>query len=94
MKIEIGEVEHVARLARLTLSKEEKELFTIQLNAILDYIEKLNELNTTAVAPTFHVVSHRNTMRDDEVKESYSQETSLENAPDKSKGCFRVPKII
>ncbi|MBW2038259.1 MAG: Asp-tRNA(Asn)/Glu-tRNA(Gln) amidotransferase subunit GatC [Deltaproteobacteria bacterium] len=94
MKIEIGEVEYVARLARLKLSEEEKELFTVQLNAILDYMEKLNEMDTRAIEPTFHVVSHRNAMQEDEVGESYPQEASLENAPDRTKGCFRVPKII
>lgn len=94
MKIEIGKVEYVGLLARLKLSEEEKELFTVQLNAILDYMEKLNELDTSAVEPTFHVVSHRNTVREDEMRNSYPQEASLENAPDKAKGCFRVPKII
>jgi aspartyl-tRNA(Asn)/glutamyl-tRNA(Gln) amidotransferase subunit C len=94
MKVERGEVEHVALLARLKLSKEEEQLFTGQLNAILDYMEKLNELDTRAVEPTFHVVSHCNTMRQDEVKESLPQEASLGNAPDKAEGCFRVPKII
>ncbi len=94
MKIEIGEVEYVARLARLKLTEEEKEVFTKQLNAILEYMEKLNELDTSGVEPTFHVVSHRNAFREDEVKESYPQEVSLENAPEEAKGCFRVPKII
>ncbi len=94
MKIERGEVEYVARLARLNLSEEEKELFTGQLNTILDYIGKLSELDTSAVDSTFHVVSHCNTMREDEVKESWSQEASLRNAPDRATGCFRVPKII
>ena len=94
MKVETGEVEHVARLARLKLSEAEKGLFTDQLNAILDYMEKLNELDTGAIEPTFHVVSHHNVMREDEVKESHPQEVSLENAPDKAQGCFRVPKII
>ena len=94
MKVERGEVEHVALLARLKLSEEEEQLFTGQLNAILDYMEKLNELDTRAVEPTFHVVSHCNTMRQDEVKESLPQEASLGNAPDKAEGCFRVPKII
>jgi aspartyl-tRNA(Asn)/glutamyl-tRNA(Gln) amidotransferase subunit C len=94
MRVEISEVEHVARLARLRLSEEEKELFTSQLNAILDYVEKLNELDTSAVEPTFHVVSHRNVMREDEVKGSFPQEVSLENAPDQANECFRVPKII
>jgi aspartyl-tRNA(Asn)/glutamyl-tRNA(Gln) amidotransferase subunit C len=94
MKVDIAEVEHVALLARLKLSAEEKQLFTGQLNAILDYMEKLNELDTSAIEPTFHVVPHQNVMRDDEVKKSSPQEVSLENAPDKTQGCFRVPKII
>jgi aspartyl-tRNA(Asn)/glutamyl-tRNA(Gln) amidotransferase subunit C len=94
MKVERGEVEHVALLARLKLSREEEELFTGQLNAILDYMEKLNELDTRTVEPTFHVVPHCNTMRDDEVKESLPAEATLANAPDKAEGCFRVPKII
>jgi aspartyl-tRNA(Asn)/glutamyl-tRNA(Gln) amidotransferase subunit C len=94
MKVEIQEVEHVARLARLKLSEDEKELFTGQLNAILEYMEKLNELDTGAIEPTFHVVSHQNVMREDKVKESQSQEAALDNAPDKAQKCFRVPKII
>ncbi len=94
MKVDIGDVEHVAHLARLDLSKDETKLFTVQLNAILDYIEKLNELDTSEVEPTFHVVSHQNVMREDEVKESFTHEVSLANAPDKAQGCFRVPKII
>ncbi|MBN1255392.1 MAG: Asp-tRNA(Asn)/Glu-tRNA(Gln) amidotransferase subunit GatC [Deltaproteobacteria bacterium] len=94
MKVEIGEVEHVARLARLKLSEDEKELFTGQLNAILDYMEKLNELDTGSIEPTFHVVSHQSVMREDAAKESQPQEAALDNAPDKAQGCFRVPKII
>ena len=94
MKVEMQEVEYVARLARLKLSEEETGLFTDQLNAILDYMEKLNELDTGAVEPTFHVVSHQNVIREDQVRESQPQEAALENAPDKARGCFRVPKII
>ena len=94
MKVETGEVDHVARLARLKLSEEEKGLFTDQMNAILDYMEKLNELDTGEIEPTFHVVSHQNVMREDEIKESQPQEAALENAPDKAQECFRVPKII
>lgn len=94
MKVKRGEVEHVALLARLKLAENEEKLFTGQLNAILDYMEKLNELDTSAVEPTFHVVSHCNTMRQDEVQQSLPQEASLGNAPDKAEGCFRVPKII
>jgi aspartyl-tRNA(Asn)/glutamyl-tRNA(Gln) amidotransferase subunit C len=94
MKIPIEEVEYVARLARLSLSEEEKELFTDQLNSILEYMEKLNAVDTSEVEPTFHVVTHQNRMREDKVKESLSAETSLQNAPDDAEGYFRVPRII
>jgi aspartyl-tRNA(Asn)/glutamyl-tRNA(Gln) amidotransferase subunit C len=94
MKVDIAEVEHVALLARLQLSAAEKEVFTGQLNAILEYVEKLNELDTTGVEATYHVVPNQNVMRQDEVTSSLSPEVSLENAPDQAQGCLRVPKII
>ena len=94
MKITVEDVDYVAQLARLTLSEVEKELFTTQLNAILEYMENLNELDTTAVEPTFHVVAHQNAMREDKVQQSITQEDSLNNAPDRATGCFRVPRII
>jgi aspartyl-tRNA(Asn)/glutamyl-tRNA(Gln) amidotransferase subunit C len=94
MKVDIADVEHVALLARLQLSAAEKEVFTGQLNAILEYVEKLNELDTTGVEATYHAVPNQNVMRQDEVTPSISPEASLENAPDQAQGCFRVPKII
>ena len=94
MKISIQEVEHVAHLARLKLSQEEKELFTTQLNAILEYMEKLAQVDTGGVEPTFHVVEHRNAFRDDEVKASLPKEEILANAPEEKEGYFRVPRVI
>ena len=94
MRVDIAEVEHVALLARLQLSAAEKEVFTNQLNAILEYVAKLNELDTKGVEATYHVVPHHNAMREDQVKESLPPKVSLENAPDQAQGCFRVPKII
>lgn len=94
MGIEIDEVEYVAGLARLALSEKDKELFSNQLSAILEYVATLNELDTTEVEATFHVVGHRNRVRDDVVGKSFAQETSLANAPDHARGCFRVPRII
>ena len=94
MAIGIDEVEYVAGLARLALSEKDKELFSTQLSAILEYVAKLNELDTSEVEATFHVVTHRNRVRDDVVQESFGQETSLGNAPDRARGCFRVPRII
>ena len=94
MKISKQEVEHVARLARLELSQEEKDRYAEQLSNILTYIEKLNELDTTNVEPTAHVLDISNVMRDDVTRESLSQEQALANAPDKASGHYRVPKII
>ena len=94
MKITKEEVEHVALLARLKFSESEKELFTTQLNSILEYMEKLGELDTTRIEPTFHAVVRTNVFREDLVKPSLPQELSLSNAPDGDRGFFRVPKII
>ena len=94
MKITKEEVEHVALLARLKFSESEKELFTIQMNSILQYMEKLAELDTTRVEPTFHAVAQTNVFRQDIVKPSIPQDLSLSNAPDGDRGFFRVPKII
>ena len=94
MKITKEEVEHVALLARLKFSESEKERFTTQMNSILQYMEKLAELDTTHVEPTFHAVAQTNVSRPDAVGPSIPQELSLSNAPDPDRGFFRVPKII
>jgi aspartyl-tRNA(Asn)/glutamyl-tRNA(Gln) amidotransferase subunit C len=94
MKITKAEVEHVALLARLEFSETEVERFTTQLNSILDYMDKLKELDTTKVEPTFHAVARKNVFREDAVLPSLPQDLSLRNAPDGDRGFFRVPKII
>jgi aspartyl-tRNA(Asn)/glutamyl-tRNA(Gln) amidotransferase subunit C len=94
MKITKQEVEHVARLARLELSDQQKDMFTDQLSNILTYVEQLNELDTKGVEPTSHVLDIRNVMRDDVPRASLSQDRALANAPDKAAGHYRVPKII
>ncbi|WP_019637538.1 Asp-tRNA(Asn)/Glu-tRNA(Gln) amidotransferase subunit GatC [Paenibacillus fonticola] len=94
MSIESKDVEHVARLARLNLTDEERELFTEQLSAILKYAEKLNELDTDDVEPTTHVLPLSNVMRDDVVEESLSQEKVFRNAPDEEDGQFKVPAVL
>ena len=94
MKITIKEVEHVARLARLELTDEEKERMRAQLDSILSYIDKLDELDTSAVEPTSHVLPMMNVFRDDEVRSSLSQEETLANAPDRQDLFFRVPRIL
>lgn len=74
MSIQMKDVEHVAKLARLHLTDEEREMFTEQLNAILQYAEKLNELDTEQIEPTTHVLHLSNVMREDVVKESLPPE--------------------
>jgi aspartyl-tRNA(Asn)/glutamyl-tRNA(Gln) amidotransferase subunit C len=94
MKISREEIEHIALLARLHLSEEEKDLFGSQLSRILDYMEKLNELDTRDVEPTSHVLPLCNVMRDDILRPSIPRENALANAPDHTDKFYRVPKII
>jgi aspartyl-tRNA(Asn)/glutamyl-tRNA(Gln) amidotransferase subunit C len=91
MKISI---DHLSRLARLSLSDEEKELFGNQLSSILSYMEQLNELDTGNVEPTSHVISINNVVREDLPQLSLDREEALSNAPDRTDKFYRVPKII
>jgi aspartyl-tRNA(Asn)/glutamyl-tRNA(Gln) amidotransferase subunit C len=94
MKITAKEVRYVADLARLELSPEEVELFTGDMNRILDYMDQLSELDTGGVEPTSHVLSLKNVFREDVVVESLPVDEVLANAPRREKGHFVVPKII
>jgi aspartyl-tRNA(Asn)/glutamyl-tRNA(Gln) amidotransferase subunit C len=86
-------VRNIAKLARLSLSKEEEELYTQQLGKILDYFEALNAINTTDVEPMSHALKVKNVMREDELIPTPGQKTMLSSAPDCEDGFFRVPKI-
>ncbi|MGM7637120.1 Asp-tRNA(Asn)/Glu-tRNA(Gln) amidotransferase subunit GatC [Bacillus sp. Hm123] len=88
------EVRHVANLARLAVTDEEVEKFTSHLDAIISFAEQLNELDTTDVLPTSHVLDMKNIMREDEAKPGLPQEEVLKNAPDHQNGQIRVPSII
>lgn len=94
MKITKAEVEHVARLARLDLSEAEIETFTGQMDAILAYVEKLNELDTEGITATAHAVPVENAFRGDEVRLPLGAATALSNAPSRVEDFFRVPKVI
>ncbi len=94
MKITLEEVEHIARLARLKLTEEEKILYSEQLSKILDYIEKLNELDTTDVEPTSHVLPIKNVFREDTPEPSLPVDEALKNAPQRAGPYYRVPRII
>ena len=88
------DVEHVAELARLDLTAAEKEQFIAQLNSILTYVEKLNELDTVDVEPTSHVLPMSNILRNDEVRPSLDRAKVLHNAPEESHSFFKVPRFI
>jgi aspartyl-tRNA(Asn)/glutamyl-tRNA(Gln) amidotransferase subunit C len=94
MSVTIKDVEHIARLARLEFSPAEKEKFTHQLNRILEYVGKLNELDTSNVEPLSHVIELENKMREDVVKPGLSSEEALKNAPAKTDKFFKVPKTV
>ncbi|MBI4650294.1 Asp-tRNA(Asn)/Glu-tRNA(Gln) amidotransferase subunit GatC [Candidatus Desantisbacteria bacterium] len=94
MSITINETEKIARLARLEINEDEKEIFTKQLTDILKYIEKLNNLNTDNITPTAHILPITNVYREDNPESSLPQEKVLVLAPEKEKGCFKVPKVI
>lgn len=91
MKISI---EHLAQLARLAVSDDDKELFANQIDNILNYMDTLNELDTGTIDPTSHVISLCNVVREDLPKDSLDREVALMNAPDRTEKFYRVPKII
>jgi|YelNatPaOPRAMG01_1025707.scaffolds.fasta_scaffold12202_7 aspartyl-tRNA(Asn)/glutamyl-tRNA(Gln) amidotransferase subunit C len=93
-KITQEEVKHIAKLARLKLSAEEEERMVYQLNDILLYMEKLNELDTSNVEPMHHAVEQVNVMREDKPKPSLMREKALANAPEQNGVFFVVPKVI
>ncbi|HEY3425635.1 MAG TPA: Asp-tRNA(Asn)/Glu-tRNA(Gln) amidotransferase subunit GatC [Negativicutes bacterium] len=94
MKITRKDVEVVALLSRLEIPESEIEIFTGQLNAILEYADVLNQVNVDNIQPTAHVLPLKNVMRPDVVKPSLSRELALSNAPEQEEGYFKVPKIM
>lgn len=93
-RIDETQVRKVAKLARLDLSDAEVSEFTGQLSAILEHVEKMNELNTDNVEPLAHCLPVHNCFRDDVIKESLGTEKTLANAPQKDDQFFKVPKIL
>jgi aspartyl-tRNA(Asn)/glutamyl-tRNA(Gln) amidotransferase subunit C len=93
-RVDRDTVRHVARLARLDLSEQEIEQFCHDLGDILEYVAKLNELDTSNVEPTSHSLRLVNVLREDCVRPSLSQEEALANAPETEEGCFKVPPVI
>jgi len=94
MTLTLEEVNHIALLARLALTDEEKARYQVQLSAILDYVAALQQLDTSQVAPTSSVLPPRSMLRPDDPHPGLSQEEALRNAPDHKNGQFRVPPVL
>jgi aspartyl-tRNA(Asn)/glutamyl-tRNA(Gln) amidotransferase subunit C len=94
MTLTIEEVEHIAGLARLKLTDEEKARYREQLSAILDYAARLQSLDTAGIPPTSSVLPPRTVLRPDEPKPGLSREDLLANAPDITDDQFRVPPVL
>ncbi|MDQ0215783.1 aspartyl-tRNA(Asn)/glutamyl-tRNA(Gln) amidotransferase subunit C [Oikeobacillus pervagus] len=93
-RISTEQVKHVANLARLAITEEEAEKFTNHLDAIITFAEQLNELDTSNVKPTSHVLDIKNVLREDKAEKGLPREEVLKNAPDHLDGQVRVPSII
>jgi aspartyl-tRNA(Asn)/glutamyl-tRNA(Gln) amidotransferase subunit C len=94
VKIDRKEVEHVAELARLQFDDAQLEVFAHQLNTILEYFDKLQEVDTSNIEPTSHAVAIKNVFRDDKAVGFPDKDLLLKNAPSQEKDCFKVPKVI
>ncbi len=93
-KIRTEELKYAANLALINLTKKETELFSKQLNNILEYMDKLNQLDTEMVEPISHVLDVLNVFRKDKAKKSLDRKAVLKNAPSAKNGFFQVPKVI
>ena len=94
MKLSLAQVEHVASLARLALTEREVELFREQLSSILDYAERLHDLDTDSIPVTATVLPLESVVRDDQVQSSLSLQEVLSSAPAVEQSCFRVPPVF
>lgn len=94
MAVTIKDVEYVSKLARLEFNDEEKEIFTLELNNILKYVEKLSEVDTTGIEASICSYPMYNALREDEITPSTDREKLTDNAPSSVEGYFKVPKVI
>jgi aspartyl-tRNA(Asn)/glutamyl-tRNA(Gln) amidotransferase subunit C len=93
-KIDIKTVDEIAHLARLEFSDEAKGEILNDMNRMLAFVDKLNELNTDNVEPLIYMTEERSVLREDEVKQTLTQQEALKNAPKKDSDYFKVPKVI
>ena len=88
------DVRHIAGLSKLKFTEEEIEDFTKKFSQVLEYVEKLKEVDTENIEPTYQVNSSSQFMREDKIEESFKRDEALLNAPDKEFGYFKLPKVL
>jgi aspartyl-tRNA(Asn)/glutamyl-tRNA(Gln) amidotransferase subunit C len=93
-KIDIKTVDEIAHLARLEFNDAAKAEIVNDMNRMLAFVDKLNELDTESVEPLIYMTEEKNVLREDEVKQTLSQDQALKNAPKKDSDYFKVPKVI
>ena len=93
-KIDEAQVRHISHLSRLNPTDDEVRLFSEQLSAILEYVEQLNEVDTSDVPPPAHALPVQNVFRTDEPRRSLSPDQALANAPQREGSFFAVPKVL
>ena len=94
MSVTKDEVKYIASLSRLEFNESELDDFTNEFNQILNYIDKLNELDTENIKPLSHPIEKKNVFREDKLVASISRDEALKNAPDKTDDYFKAPKVI
>ncbi|OGF48455.1 MAG: asparaginyl/glutamyl-tRNA amidotransferase subunit C [Candidatus Firestonebacteria bacterium RIFOXYC2_FULL_39_67] len=88
------DVLHVAKLSHLKFEEKDLDKFALQLEGMIEFVDKLKEVNTDGIEPTSSVIPVTNVMREDELKPSFSREKALSNAPEKELGHYKIPKMM
>jgi aspartyl-tRNA(Asn)/glutamyl-tRNA(Gln) amidotransferase subunit C len=94
MKIDISEIERLAELSRLRLNDDEKNRAREDMERIIGFIDKLQQVDTTGIEPLVHVNNHENVLRDDVESQSVNKEDALKNAPSHDSDFFKIPKVL
>lgn len=94
MSISSTDIQRVAYLARLQLSETELESYSVQMKAIVEFVDQLQGVDTSGVEPMVHAIELTNVLADDQVRAGLSREQALANSPDHDEECFRVPAVL
>jgi aspartyl-tRNA(Asn)/glutamyl-tRNA(Gln) amidotransferase subunit C len=94
MNISVEDIKHLTRLSKLHFNQVEAGYYVQDLKRIIEYVEKLNEIDLEEITPTAHILPIKNVFREDEVKQSMAVSEILKNAPDAQEDCFHVPQVV